>query len=230
MQSTGMRGRSIAYLVSRYPTLSMIFVLREVLALRARGFRIETASINPPDRPADQLTQDERNEAARTYCLKCHGVWGAAVALAWGLTLHFGGFWRGLTMALRLARLDLRRLGLNLAYFTEALMVGRWMRKNGQTHLHVHLASQAASVGLFVRRMFGFGYSLTVHGPDEFSDVGGQYLAQKIAAADFIVCISAITRSQLMNLSPYGDWQKYPWCGWGWMGAVFPGAKRSSGG
>ena len=32
--------RSIAYLVSRYPTMSMIFVLREVQALRALGFRI----------------------------------------------------------------------------------------------------------------------------------------------------------------------------------------------
>jgi hypothetical protein len=53
-------GRSIAYLVSRYPTLSMIFVLREVLALRALGFRIETASINPPDRPLEKLTPQER--------------------------------------------------------------------------------------------------------------------------------------------------------------------------
>lgn len=42
--------RSIAYLASRFPTLSMIFVLREVVALRGMGFRIETASINRPDR------------------------------------------------------------------------------------------------------------------------------------------------------------------------------------
>jgi colanic acid/amylovoran biosynthesis glycosyltransferase len=200
---------SIAYLVSRYPTLSMIFVLREVLALRALGFRIETASINPPDRPPTELTSLEREEAARTYCVKCHGVAGAASAHAQTLLGNFSGYFRGLTLAFRLAGLDLGRLFLNLAYFTEGLMVGQWMRRNGQHHLHVHLASQAASVGLFTRCVFRVGYSLTVHGPDEFYDVRGQYLAQKIAAASFVVCISSYTRSQLMKLSPYPEWGKF---------------------
>jgi colanic acid/amylovoran biosynthesis glycosyltransferase len=200
--------RSIAYLVSRYPTLSMVFVLREVLALRALGFRIETASINPPDRPPAELTTLEREEAARTYCVKCHGVSGALASHAKTLLGNFAGYWRGLALAFRLAGLDLSRLALNLAYFTEGLMVGQWMRRNGLRYLHVHLASQAASVGLFTQRVFGVGYSLTVHGPDEFYDARGQYLAQKIAVANFIVCISFYTRSQLMSLSPYADWKK----------------------
>ena len=199
---------SIAYLVSRYPTLSMVFVLREVLALRALGFRIETASINPPDRPPAELTPQEREEAARTYCVKGHGVGGAAVAHAQTLLGSFAGYLRGLALAFRLAGLDLSRLALNLAYFTEGLMVGQWMRRNGLRHLHVHLASQAASVGLFTRSVSRVGYSLTVHGPDEFFDAQGQYLAQKIAAAGFIVCISSYTRSQLMKLSPCADWKK----------------------
>jgi colanic acid/amylovoran biosynthesis glycosyltransferase len=201
--------RSIAYLVSRYPTLSMIFVLREVLALRAMGFRIETASINEPDRPAEKLTPQEQEEAARTYCVKCHGLAGAAAAHAHTLMRNLPGYWRGVALAFRLAGLDFSRLFLNLMYFTEALMVGQWMRRKGQTHLHVHLASQAASVGLFVHRVFRCGYSLTVHGPDEFYDADGQYLPQKIAAADFMVCISSYTRSQLMKLSTYDHWKKF---------------------
>jgi glycosyltransferase involved in cell wall biosynthesis len=200
--------RSIAYLVSRYPTLSMVFVLREVLALRALGFRIETVSINLPDRRPAELTAIEREEAGRTYCVKGHGVAGAAAAHAKTLLGNFGGYWRGIALAFRLAELDLGRLFLNLAYFTEGLMVGQWMRCNRQRHLHVHLASQAASVGLFTQQVFRVGYSFTVHGPDEFSDAQGQYLEQKIAAAGFIVCISSFTRSQLMNLSPCADWKK----------------------
>jgi colanic acid/amylovoran biosynthesis glycosyltransferase len=201
--------RPIAYLVSRYPTLSMIFVLREVLALRALGFLIETASINPPDRLPENLTSVEREEAARTYCIKCHGVAGAATAHLSALLGNFVGYLRGWRLAFSLARLDPARLFLNLMYFTEALMVGRWMRRDGLTHLHVHLGSQAASVGLFTKNVFGVGYSMTVHGPDEFYDAEGQYLAQKIRAADFIVCISAYTQSQLMKLSPYEDWSKF---------------------
>jgi glycosyltransferase involved in cell wall biosynthesis len=201
--------RSLAYLVSTYPTLSMIFVLREVVQLRKLGFRIETASINPPDRPANELTAVEAAEARRTYCVKSHGFAGAAKVHIKTFFGNLGGYGRGLRLAFRLAGLDLRRLFFNLMYFTEALMVGQWMRRNRQSHLHVHLASQAASVGLFVRHIFGFGYSLTVHGPDEFYDVGGQYLAEKITAADFICCISSYARSQMMKLSPYTQWTKF---------------------
>jgi glycosyltransferase involved in cell wall biosynthesis len=92
------------------------------------------------------------------------------------------------------------------------MMVGQWMRRNRQSHLHVHLASQAASVGLFTHRIFRCRYSLTVHGPDEFYDAKGLYLAYKLAAADFIVCISSYARSQLMYLSPYEHWKKFHVC------------------
>lgn len=201
--------RTLAYLASTYPTLSMIFVLREVLALRELGFRIETASINPPDRPAKRLTPAEAAEARRTYCVKRHGAAGAAVAHLKTLTTNFAGYWRGLANAFALAGLDLHRLFLNLMYWTEALMVGQWMKRQGLRHLHVHLASQAASVGLFVRAVFGFGYSLTVHGPDEFYDTERQMLAQKIEAAGFLCCISSFTRSQLMKLSPCEQWSKF---------------------
>jgi len=204
--------RSIAYLVSRYPTLSMIFVLREIILLRALGLRIETASINPPDRPPDRLTPQEREEADRTYCIKRHGIPGALLAHAKTLLQSPAGYLRGLALVFSLGRLDLARLFLNFMYFSEAMMVGQWMRRNRQSHLHVHLASQAASVGLFTHRIFRCRYSLTVHGPDEFYDAKGLYLAYKLAAADFIVCISSYARSQLMYLSPYEHWKKFHVC------------------
>jgi len=82
------------------------------------------------------------------------------------------------------------------------------MQRVGQRHVHVHLASQAASVGLYVHHVFRVGYSITVHGPDEFYDAKGQNLQEKIAAADFICCISFFARSQLMKFSPYVHWKK----------------------
>ena len=199
---------ALAYLVSTYPTLSMTFVLREVLALRELGFRLMTASINLPERSAENLTEAERGERLRTYYVKSHGPAGAAAAHLRTLASNFSGYWRGFGQVFALAGFDLRRLFLNLMYWTEALMVGQWMRRQGLRHLHVHLASQAASVGLFVRAVFAFGYSITVHGPDEFYDAGRQMLSEKIAAADFLVCISAFAQSQLMKLSPCEHWHK----------------------
>ena len=203
------KGRSLAYLVSRYPTLSMIFVLREVIQLRELGFRISTASINPPDRPSERLTAEERNEAGQTYYVKTDGLVGAAKAYVGTFFTNFAGYFRGVGLVVQLGGFDLKRLFFNWMYFTEALMVGQWMRRQRQTHLHCHLGQQAATVGLYVRRIFGFGFSMTVHGPDEFYDAQGQYLAQKIAAADFIVCISSFARSQLMLLSEYRHWDKF---------------------
>ena len=203
---------SLAYLTSQYPMLSMIFVLREIVQLRRSGFRIETASISAPDRPPESMTVEERDEAARTYAIKSHGLGGAIVGHASALVAHPAGYLRGWMLAFRLARLDVRRLAFNLAYLTEALMVGRWMREKRLRHLHVHLMSQPATVGMFVKRVFDVGFSITVHGPDEFYDAPGQYLGEKVEAADFVCCISDYARSQLMRLSPYEQWSKLVVC------------------
>lgn len=188
--------------------LSMIFIIREVLQLKRLGFRIDVASINAPDRGADGLTADEANEAKLTYYVKRHGALGALSAHVRTMGCNPGGYLSGLKLMFVLAGTDPRRLFYNLMYFTEALMVGVWMKQNDHHHLHAHLGTQAATVGLFVKRIFGHGFSITVHGPDEFYDVKGQYLAEKVAAADFVVCISFFARSQLMKLSPYAHWHK----------------------
>jgi len=198
----------IAYLTSQYPMLSMSFVLREVIALRELGMRIDVVSINLPDRPVERLTAEEAIEASNAYHLKGHGLVGAGMAVVKTLATNFGGFWRGAGLAFRLAGLDIKRLFYHAMYFAEALMVGVWMRQKGLRHVHVHLGSQGATVGMYVKHIFGVGFSITVHGPDEFYDAEGQYLTEKVAAADFICCISFFCRSQLMKFSPYAQWGK----------------------
>jgi colanic acid/amylovoran biosynthesis glycosyltransferase len=199
---------SLAYLTSQYPMLSMIFVQREVLQLREMGFRVDVASINAPDRAPEKMTAEEASEAARAYHLKTHGLPGAIQAHAKTALTKFTSYCRGLRLVMRLGGLDMNQLLLNFMYFSEGLMVGQWMQRMQQRHLHVHLGSQAATVGLYVKEVFGVGFSITVHGPDEFYDAKGQYLAEKVAAADFICCISFFARSQLMKLSPYAQWKK----------------------
>ena len=198
----------MAYLVSQYPMLSMIFIIREVLQLRALGFDIDVASINAADRGAEGLTRDEAAEADRTYYIKPHGLRGAVAAHVKTLVSHPGGYLKGFWQVLQFARFDLKALFYQLMYFSEALMVGVWMTQRGQRHLHAHLGSQAATVGLYVKTIFGYGFSITVHGPDEFYDAPGQHLTEKVIAADFICCISYFARSQLMKLSPWEHWRK----------------------
>jgi colanic acid/amylovoran biosynthesis glycosyltransferase len=201
-------GPRLAYLVSRYPALSHTFILREVLGLRRRGFDVRVASINPPDRPGSLMTDDELQEAARTYVVKRSRWWelvGAHAATACTRPLLYAA---GLAWAVRLARWDVKKLLFGLGYFLEAGLVGRWMGRQRLSHLHVHFANPAATVGLLVSRMFPVTLSITVHGPDEFDDVRQHALSDKIAAASFICCISRFAKSQLMKLSPSTEWNK----------------------
>jgi glycosyltransferase involved in cell wall biosynthesis len=188
--------------------LSMIFVLREVLQLRKLGFRIDVASINAADRQPRDLTQAEAGEAARTYYIKPDALRGAPRAHAKVLLSRPSRYLAGWALAFRLGGSDVKALFYQLMYLTEALMVGVWMQRVGQRHLHVHLGSQPATVGLYVKEVFGFGLSITVHGPDEFYEASVQHLREKVIAADFICCISHFARSQLMKLSPYAHWHK----------------------
>ena len=198
----------LAYLVSRYPAVSHTFILREVLQLRRVGLHVATASINPPDLATAQMPLEERAEAERTYYIKRHGVAGALLAHVAYLASRPLAWLRGVAYALQLGGSDPRRVLLGLAYFTEALMVGRWMRRERVAHLHVHFATAAANVGLYAKKVFGVTLSLTVHGPDEFDDVRGQWLPEKIAAADFVFCIGRYARSQVMRLSDPALWHK----------------------
>ena len=83
-----------------------IFVIREVLALKRLGFRIDVASINSCDRAPQGLTADERAEAEDTYYVKAHGMAGALVAhLHTGMTRPFD-YLRGWALVARLGGTD----------------------------------------------------------------------------------------------------------------------------
>jgi len=200
--------RSMAYVVSQYPMLSMIFIIREVIQLRNLGFKIDVASINAADRGREGLTETEAAEADMTYYVIPDGLGGALRAHGKTLLNNPGNYFKGWFRAIKLAGLDIRRLIYNVAYLTEALMIGVWMESRQQTHLHAHLGSQAATIAMFVKDVFGFSFSITVHGPDEFYDADHQYLGEKVIHSDFICCISHFARSQLSKLSPYEHWHK----------------------
>jgi len=196
----------LAYLVSRYPAVSHTFILREVAHLRTLGHTIHTASINAPDRLLAAMDATERQEAEQTYCVKQHGIVGAASAL---------GFWV-LRTPLALARTfwASRCFGTlkGFSYTVEAAMVARWMQQRKLTHLHVHFGNAGSSVGMLVKELTTCHLSCTIHGPDEFDDVPGQQLALKMRAADVVVCISQFARSQLMRISSPSDWPKFLVC------------------
>jgi colanic acid/amylovoran biosynthesis glycosyltransferase len=199
----------LAYLVSEYPAVSHTFILREVKRLRSMNFELQVASINSPRQPLGEMSADDRQERATAFYIKEKGTVAAARAHLRAITQRPGAYFRGLAFALSLGWADLRQLLYAIFYFTEALILGEWIESRNLQHLHVHFVNPASTVGLIASRVFGIGFSFTVHGPDEFYDVRGQRLSEKIEGASFVLCIGYFARSQLMKLSPTRNWSKF---------------------
>jgi glycosyltransferase involved in cell wall biosynthesis len=198
----------LLYLLSRYPAVSHTFFLNEILELRKRGFIIEVASINQPDRLASSMPEIEVEEAQKTFYIKSTGAISAVAVAVKTSLFRPGVFFRGLKAALSLGRWDPSTTLYALFYFAEALILGDWMRSHGHRHLHIHFCGPVATVGMLTSVAWGFSYSMTVHGPDEFYDVEKFYLRQKVESAKFILCISDFCRSQLMRIASPEHWDK----------------------
>jgi len=195
----------LAYLVSQYPTVSHSFILREIRALRGLGFDILTISVNPADRPPDQMSADERDEWSRTRVITTTGWFTVAGIHARVLLSNPAGYLRGLLSAFRLAGSNLRGMLMHLLYFGEAVVAGHWIASAGCAGFHSHFTS---TVALFVKRVFNLRLSMTIHGSDEFIDPAGFHMAEKVSSAALICVISSFGRSQVMRFSDPADWSK----------------------
>ena len=196
----------IAYLLSQYPAVNHVFMLREVTALRKLGLDVHVASIRNPDRPAGSMTPLEQAEARCTYYVKNAGLTGLAKAHLHTLATRPLQYFRGLAAALRNGSQRRPQALYSLFYFTEAVAVGHWMRANSLAHLHTHFAS---TVGVLVATVFPVTISITAHGAGEFHDPVGFRLTQKVHSARFFCAISQYGISQLMHACPHAEWSKF---------------------
>ncbi|MHB8233886.1 MAG: glycosyltransferase family 4 protein [Solirubrobacteraceae bacterium] len=203
----------IAYLTTSYPSLSHTFILREVLALRRRGFEIHTISLR---RTAGEhlLSRDNREASATTFAVRPPRRRAGLQAHMRALSRHPLAYLRTLHEALRLARAGGRGRLWQVFYFAEAIIVWRHCAQRGARHIHAHHASPPADVALLAAHFgeaAGEGpatWSLTMHGSTEFWDIRWFGLAEKIRRARMVVCISDFTRSQLMALVEERHWPK----------------------
>ncbi len=210
----------VAYLVSQYPAISHAFIEREILALRERGVDVRTYSVRPC--PPEQLISGTMRQEAAATRVVLDGTAGRAGQLhraaaiagllasaptAWGATL---------VSALRTGDTTARARLWQTFYFAEAAILYQWLKDAGIRHLHVHFSNVAADVARLVvqigRRIdgpdAGWRWSMSVHGPAEFSAVDKVDLPAKVADADGVAAITDFCRSQLMRLVDPALWPR----------------------
>lgn len=202
----------IAYLTTRYPSISHTFILREVEGLRSLGLEVETFSVWRTRR-ADLLSAADRRAFDSTYALLPPRLWDYLRAHCAALAASPWQYLRNLRASAKFAEPGLRGRVLPLLWAMQAIVLWQRCRDAGVEHVHVHFAGAPPVVaGLatrFARRAKRAGgprsWSVTVHGPVEFLD---RRLGAKLADAVGVVCISDFARSQAMTQLEERHWDR----------------------
>ncbi|MBI1319203.1 MAG: glycosyltransferase [Candidatus Hydrogenedens sp.] len=195
----------MAYLTNQYPSVSHTFIRREIRALEARGYTVHRVAIRPGGAVADP---EDQEEAARTHQVLAQSkasILMAAIAEGLRAPLRMG---RAKLAMFQMAKLSERGLLRHMAYLVEAAYLVRWLRARGVQHVHVHFGTNAAAVARMMTLLGGPGYSMTVHGPDEFDQAIGLSLGAKVEDSRFTVAITDYCGSQLRRWARYPYWEK----------------------
>lgn len=209
-----MTDQTVAYLVSRYPGLSLTFIQREIEGLRTLGWQVSTFSVRRPH-PEELLTDRMRQEAAQTPVLLSDRRLLAGMTLTL-LRRHPMVYGRMLRLAARCGPPHPKGRLWQLFYLTEAVRLYEELSARGLRHVHVHFANNGADIARLVVALgrhvegphAGWRWTMTMHGPTELENVTEFDLARKLADADGVACISDFTRSQVMRLLPLRRWSK----------------------
>jgi colanic acid/amylovoran biosynthesis glycosyltransferase len=205
MRSPEIDKGGLAYLTTAYPSVSHTFIRREILGLERLGYSIQRFAIRPGTASRDP--EDIAEEKVTTHLLSLSRLALASQCFR-GLWLSRGRSLRALLMTMQLSRASERGLLRHLAYFAEALALRSIFEQRGIRHVHVHFGTNASAVALLARILGGPGFSMTVHGPDEFDAAIGLSLSIKMHAARFTVAISSYCASQLLRWARFEDWSR----------------------
>jgi glycosyltransferase involved in cell wall biosynthesis len=137
---------------------------------------------------------------------------GRAMAALLAAPGRFGGrFWGALGSALFGARESLRVRALGLWHLAVACHWAAGLRGEPIHHIHSQWAHAGASVAMYGAQLLGAPFSFTGHAADLFRERAA--LRAKIAAAEFIVCISEFHRRFYLSEGARPDQLFVVYCG-----------------
>ena len=185
------RGK-IAYIMSRFPHLPEVFILREMEVLKAMGWQIELY-------PLIRQKQSVVHEEAGPWIKQAHWLPFVSPAIIKANIRTLGrtpgrylSIW---TRALWENRISPRALIKTMVLLPKSFYAAGLMKDQGIGHIHAHFATHPALSAWVIHRMTGISYSITVHAHDIFAHKA--MLETKIKDAAFIAAISDFNRNYL---------------------------------
>lgn len=184
----------VAYLVSKFPTLTETFILREIVALERRGVAIQIYTIR---RESPEVIHEE----ARPYLDGLRTAPSIALSTLW---VNLIALFRHPGVYLALIMLTVRELwgswhlfARDLYLFPRAVVFAAMMRRDQITHIHAHWATHTAYMAYIIHRLTGIPYSFTAHAHDLY--IRKAMLCHKVKAAQFVATISQFNVEELVQ-------------------------------
>ena len=181
----------VLYMSGTLPVRSETFVYREILALRALGLDVQTASVHPPthgldsDGPLEQMARE-------TTEIYSKGKGALLRDMAMELLTHplrsVGTMTRCKLDAFFSSEVPLSRKPKVIWQGMAALALARRVRAKCITHIHAHMAHVPTTIGMYAARQLGVTFSFTGHANDLFPN--RTLLKEKLQRASWVNCIS----------------------------------------
>jgi colanic acid/amylovoran biosynthesis glycosyltransferase len=192
MLEPGPTSSRVAYLMSWYPAVTETFILHEMLELRRLGMDVEIF-------PLFGAAANVRHPGSDVLAPRVHYHGLASLELL-GAQLYWLvrrpiAYLRAWARALRGNASSFDFLWKAALVVPHAATIARRIRRMRLGHVHAHWATHPTLGAYVVRELTGASYSFTVHAHDLYLDRA--MLAEKIAAARFVVTISRYNRALL---------------------------------
>jgi colanic acid/amylovoran biosynthesis glycosyltransferase len=168
--------------------------VEEISAMRALGVGIQIFAIHVPEKETTPASfKAYAAETKAVFPLRMPLVGYEHLRALISRPREYGkALWLALTGG---GRLTLKDRARTLAHWVEAPLLFRLFQRSGIDHVHVHFLFAAASVMLFVNRIYGVPYSVTAHGSDIF--VEKVFQREKLAGAKFTRVMTEYNRQVL---------------------------------
>lgn len=154
----------IGYLIPEFPGQTHAFFMRERAELQRRGVATALYSTRPPSSGAAQHAWADAARQETTWLTPL--TLPRMLTAVWTLLTCGPAAWvRCLMVVLCLKDLSPKERIRTICLIPVAALLLNDARRIGWQHLHIHSCASAAYLGMFLNRLSGLTYSLTLHGP-----------------------------------------------------------------
>ncbi len=187
----------LAFVVNQFPRQVDAYFLRELSGLADRGLDFTIYSLLPAPRGWKVHAGVQRLLDRTVYPPAPGALLGAALAGALRSPARCTGgvarvVWGHRSMPTALAK--------SLAIVPQSLAFASDMQRRGVRHLHANWATYPATAAMLISRLTGIPFSFSGHATDIF--VHRAMLAEKIAAARFVITCTEYNRGYLCDIAP----------------------------